>query len=109
MAGVLARSACAYDPRERVIDKLEEKGSQAVIPSTARRKRAKDYNRHFYKACHLIENFLVRLQQDRGGRRAPNAVLGTVRCLWHRATRYDKRAVNFFGAVYLAASVVWLN
>jgi transposase len=25
------------------------------------------------------------------------------------ATRYDKRAVNFLGAIYLAAAVVWLN
>ncbi len=25
------------------------------------------------------------------------------------AIRYDKRAVNFLGAIYLAASVIWLN
>jgi hypothetical protein len=25
------------------------------------------------------------------------------------ATRYDKRAPHFLGAVYLAASVIWLN
>ncbi|MBD2205932.1 IS5/IS1182 family transposase, partial [Calothrix sp. FACHB-1219] len=25
------------------------------------------------------------------------------------ATRYDKRATNFLGAIYLAASVIWLN
>jgi transposase len=25
------------------------------------------------------------------------------------ATRYDKRATNFLGAIYLAATVVWLN
>ncbi|MCY7274853.1 MAG: IS5/IS1182 family transposase, partial [Phormidesmis sp. CAN_BIN44] len=25
------------------------------------------------------------------------------------ATRYDKRAANFLGAIYLAASVIWLN
>ena len=25
------------------------------------------------------------------------------------ATRYDKRAVNFLGAIYLAAAVIWLN
>ena len=25
------------------------------------------------------------------------------------ATRYDKRAVRFLGAIHLAAAVVWLN
>ncbi|MEG4504541.1 hypothetical protein QUA81_09945 [Microcoleus sp. F6_B4] len=25
------------------------------------------------------------------------------------ATRYDKCAANFLGAIYLAASVIWLN
>ncbi|MEG3934194.1 MULTISPECIES: hypothetical protein [unclassified Microcoleus] len=25
------------------------------------------------------------------------------------ATRYDKRAANFLGAIYLAASVIWVN
>ncbi|WP_442937753.1 transposase [Nostoc sp.] len=25
------------------------------------------------------------------------------------ATRYDKRASNFLGAIYLTASVIWLN
>ncbi|MBD2080933.1 IS5/IS1182 family transposase, partial [Leptolyngbya sp. FACHB-17] len=25
------------------------------------------------------------------------------------ASRYDNRAINFLGAIYLAASVIWLN
>jgi transposase len=25
------------------------------------------------------------------------------------ATRYDKRAINFLGTIYLAAAVIWLN
>jgi transposase len=45
-----------------------------------------------YKARHLIENFFAKLKQYRG-----------------IATRYDKLAVNFLGAIYLAAAVVWLN
>lgn len=39
-----------------------------------------------------IENFFALLKQYRA-----------------IATRYDKRAVNFLGAIYLAASVIWLN
>jgi transposase len=82
----------AYDAQERVIARLEEKGCQVVIPSKKRRKQARDYDRYLYKARHLIENFFARLKQYRG-----------------IATRYDKRAINFLGSIYLAASVVWLN
>ena len=39
-----------------------------------------------------IENFFARLKQFRA-----------------IATRYDKRAVHFLGAIHLAASVIWLN
>ncbi len=82
----------AYDAQERVIERLQKKGCQVVIPSRARRKQTRDYDPHLYKARHLIENFFARLKQYRG-----------------IATRYDKRAINFLGSIYLAASVVWLN
>jgi len=49
-------------------------------------------NRHLYKARHLIENFFARLKQYRA-----------------IATRYDKTARNFLGAIHLAAAIVWLN
>ena len=82
----------AYDAQERVIARLQEKGCEVVIPSTERRKQKRDYDKHLYQARHLIENFFARLKQYRG-----------------IATRYDKRAINFLGSIYLAASVVWLN
>jgi predicted nuclease with RNAse H fold len=41
---------------------------------------------------HLIANFFYKLKQYRG-----------------IATRYDKTARNFLGAIYLAAFVIWLN
>ena len=44
------------------------------------------------RARHLIENFFAKLKQFRA-----------------IATRYDKTARNFLGAIYLAASIVWLN
>ncbi|HEY9901063.1 MAG TPA: transposase, partial [Candidatus Sericytochromatia bacterium] len=40
----------------------------------------------------IIENFFATLKQYRA-----------------IATRYDKRAKNFLGAIYLAATVIWLN
>ena len=45
-----------------------------------------------YKARYLIENLFAKLKQFRG-----------------IATRYDQRAQTFLGAVYLAASVIWLS
>jgi transposase len=45
-----------------------------------------------YKARHLIENFFAKLKQYRA-----------------IATRYDKLKVNFLGAIYITATVTWLN
>jgi len=82
----------AYDADERVIEPLEAQGKTAVIPPKRNRKHQREYDKELYKARHLIENFFAKLKQYRA-----------------IATRYDKRAVNFLGAIHLAASVVWLN
>lgn len=81
-----------YDASERVIERLESLGKTAVIPPKRNRTSPRDYDRDLYKARHLIENFFAKLKQYRG-----------------IATRYDKRATNFLGAIYLVASVIWLN
>ena len=81
-----------YDADERVIQRLEAQGKTAVIPPRCNRRTRREYDRELYKARHLIENFFAKLKQYRG-----------------IATRYDKRAVTFLGAIYLAASVIWLN
>lgn len=62
-----------------------------IPPPRSNRKEPRSYDRHLYKERHLVENFFARLKQYR-------AV----------ATRYDKTARNFLGAIYLAAAVVWL-
>lgn len=82
----------AYDAEERMRQKLKNRGCIAVIPSRQNRFNPKPYDQHLYKARHLIENFFAKLKQYR-------AV----------ATRYDKTAQNFLGAIYLAASVISLN
>lgn len=82
----------AYDAQERVLDRLKNAGVQAVIPPKKNRKDQREYDEEMYKARHLIENFFAKLKQFRG-----------------IATRYDKRAKTFLGAVYLAAAVIWLN
>jgi transposase len=82
----------AYDAQERVLDKLEAKNCEAVIPPKASRKEARTYDRFLYQARHLIENFFAKLKQYRA-----------------IATRYDKTASNFLGGIYLAATAIWLN
>lgn len=81
----------AYDAHDRVVDPLLQAGKDVVIPSRATSKQPREYDHHLYKARHLIENFFARLKQYRA-----------------IATRYDKTASNFLGAIYLAAAVVWL-
>jgi transposase len=53
---------------------------------------ARPYDRDLYRARHLVENFFCALKRFRG-----------------LATRYDKTARNFLGALYLAATVITLN
>jgi transposase len=81
-----------YDADARVIEPLEQAGKTTVIPPKRNRKAARCYDRHLYKARHLIENFFCRLKQFRA-----------------IATRYDKTARNFLAAVQLAATTIWLN
>nr|WP_277061519.1 IS5 family transposase [Rivihabitans pingtungensis] len=81
----------AYDAHARLIKPLLDKGKTVVIPSRVTNRQPREHDRDLYKARHLIENFFARLKQYRA-----------------IATRYDKTACNFLGAVYLAAAMVWL-
>ena len=81
----------AYHAKKRVLDILDKANVEAVIPPKSNHKQPREYDKELYKARHLIENFFAKLKQYRA-----------------IATRYDKRASSFLGAIYLAASVVWL-
>jgi transposase len=82
----------AFDADERVLEPLAAAGKTAVIPPKANRRSPRDFDRHLYKARHLIENFFAKLKQFRA-----------------IATRYDKTARNFLAAVYLASAAISLN
>lgn len=82
----------AYDADERVRAKLSLAGCVAVIPSKKSRLDPIGYDQDTYKSRHLIENFFAKIKQYRA-----------------IATRYDKTAQNFLGAVYMVAIVIWLN
>ena len=71
-----------------MIDPLLVAGKAIVIPPRPARNVQRAYDRHLYKACHLIENFFARLTQ--------------YRCI---ATRYAKTARNFLGSIHLANAV----
>lgn len=82
----------AYDADERVIDKLKSQKIDVVIPPKRNRKVKRDYDKHIYKMRHLIENFFCKIKQFRA-----------------IATRYDKLDSTFLGAIFLTASIIWLN
>ena len=82
----------AFDADKRVIDPLLAAGKIPVIPQKSNRKLKRSFDKEFYEARHLIENFFCKLKQFRA-----------------IATRYDKTARNFLAAIHLAAAVIWLN
>ena len=82
----------AYAARARLLDRLKEHKVEAVIPPKSNRKQPWEFDRDKYRWRHLIENFFAKLKQYRG-----------------IATRYDKRACAFLGAIHWVAAVIWLN
>lgn len=70
---------------------LQKLKAKAVIPPRRHRKQRRECDRELYKARHLGENFFGKWKQYRG-----------------IATRYDKGARNFLGAIHLATTVMWL-
>lgn len=81
----------AYDADGRVLELLNDKGIEAVIPSKANRLTSRTYDAERYKDRYLIENFFLKLKHFRA-----------------IATRYDKTKRNFLAAIYLAAATIWL-
>jgi transposase len=92
MAANLLIADRAFDADKRVLEPLAAAGKSAVIPSRPNRLAPRQLDRELYKARHLIANFFCNLKQSRA-----------------IATRYDKTAINFLAASYLAAATIWLN
>ena len=82
----------SFDAEERVIKPLQQAGKTPIIPPKSNRAAPRAYDKVLYAERGLIENFFCKLKQFRA-----------------IATRYDKTARNFLAAIYLAASIVWLN
>ena len=72
--------------------KLEELGSEAVIPSRANRKTQRAIDKHLYKERHLIECYIGKLKHFR-----------------RVFSRFDKLAKNYLSFVQFASTIVWLR
>jgi transposase len=79
-----------YDA-DALVCAIRDCGAQANIPPRSNRKTPRAYDRHRYKARHLIENLFARLKQFR-----------------RIATRFEKLALHFTAMVTLACICVWL-
>jgi transposase len=69
---------------------LAEQATDAVIPSSGRRKRPIPHDALAYRQRNLIERMFGRLKDFR-----------------RIATRYDKLARNFLAAVTIVATILW--
>jgi transposase len=72
---------------------LADHGIEAVIPPKRNRKTDIPYDRHMYKERHKNENFFGRIKKK--FRRV--------------ATRYDKTAIAYAGAICIAAIYDWIK
>lgn len=80
-----------YDSRA-VVEAIESRGAEAVIPSLKNRAEQRDYDRDRYKDRNLAERFWFKVKQYR-----------------RVATRYDKTARNFLAFVHVASIMILLK
>ena len=79
-----------YDS-QKLVERIEGRGAEAVIPPRSNRNETREYDRHLYKERNLVERFMNRIKQCR-----------------RVATRYEKTARNFLAFVRVAAILVLL-
>ena len=81
----------AYD-NNALRERIARAGAIAVIPSLSSRKILIPHDAVAYKLRNRIERFFNKLKHFR-----------------HIATRYDRRAVYFLAALYLASAMIWMR
>ncbi|MFO0956523.1 MAG: transposase [Isosphaeraceae bacterium] len=67
-------------------------GAEPCIPPRRNRKEAVPYDRHLYRERNVIERYFARVKRYR-----------------RVATRYDKRAANYLGFVWVASIAIMLT
>lgn len=81
----------AYDANA-LIEALDKRRITPVIPSKSNRIKQRDTDFALYAERNLIERFFNTIKHFRG-----------------IATRYDKLANTFLGAIHLIAAIIWLK
>ena len=79
-----------YDS-DSIIDLAVQSGMTPVIPPKKNRKIQRKYDKHLYKARHLVENAFLKLKRWRG-----------------IATRFAKNTSSFLAAVQIRCLFLWL-
>jgi transposase len=69
---------------------LTDKDITPVIPGRKSRKKKVDYDKHIYKERNIVERFFGRIKEFR-----------------RIATRYDKTACMYKGALLMASIIIW--
>lgn len=81
----------AYDSKENR-EAIQAHGAQPCIPPRKGRKEAIDYDQHLYKERNSVERYFSCIKQYR-----------------RVATRYDKKATNYLGFVWIASIDLMLD
>jgi transposase len=81
----------AYDADE-LVDAIEERGAQVVIPPRANRTQPRKFSKRRYKNRNQVERFMNRIKHYR-----------------RIATRYEKTARNYLAFVHLVSTLVTLG
>ena len=80
------------DDKKALVEEIEARGAEAVIPTLSNRKEQRDIDTERYKDRNLAERFWHKAKQFR-----------------RVATRYDKTARNFLAFVHVASIMVLLR
>jgi transposase len=80
-----------YDSDD-LVEAIQAKGAEAVIPPKKNRKAQREYDRERYKDRNLVERFVGKVKQYR-----------------RVATRYEKTARNFLAFVHVASIMILLR
>lgn len=80
-----------YD-KKALVEAIEARGAQAVIPTQKDRTEQRDVDWHLYRERNMCERFWSKAKQYR-----------------RVATRYEKKAANFLAFVKVAAMMVMLQ
>jgi transposase len=81
----------AYD-QQTLVEAIESRGAEAVIPTQANRKQQRVIDSHLYRERNVCERFWAHAKQFR-----------------RVATRYEKKAANFLAFAWVAALMAMLK